>query len=122
MTGTVTWEVLIQIGGLLIASLITWWRITSWVLAEFRKRDERLGQLEKEVGLAIGAADARAKLAEDEIRRSLGDHKLYAAETFATEGGLTQAANWVDDAVKRLTDRMDRYFEQPKAGRPRSPP
>lgn len=122
MTGTVTWEVLIWIGGLLLASLLTWWRITSWVLTEFRKRDERVNQLEKEVGIAIGAADARAKLAEDELRRSLADHKLYAAETFATEGGLTQAVNRVDDAVKRLTDRMDRYFEKPQTGRPRSPP
>lgn len=60
----------------------------------------------------IGAVDSRAKLAEDELRRSLEAHKLYAAENFATKGGLTQAVNRVDDAVKRLTDRIDRYFEK----------
>ena len=56
---------------------------------------------------------------------SLADHKLDAAEKFATEGGLTQAVNRVDDAVKRLTDRMDRYFEGGESKAPRrsrSPP
>jgi hypothetical protein len=61
--------------------------------------------------LASYSGDALAKLAEDELRRSPEARKLYAAETFATEGGLTQAVNRVDDAVKKLTDRMDRYFE-----------
>jgi hypothetical protein len=112
MTGTVTWEVLIWIGMLVLASLTMWWRITSWVLKEFKTRDDRVAQLERDTGLLVSASDARAKLAEDELRRSLADHKLYAAETFATEGGLTQAVNRVDDAVKRLTDRMDRYFEK----------
>lgn len=60
----------------------------------------------------MGAVDSCAKFAEDDLRRSLEAHKLYAAENFATEGGLTQTVSRVDDAVKRLTDRMDRYFEQ----------
>ncbi len=115
MSGTVTWETLIWIGGLLLTSLALWWRVTSWVLAEFKKRDDKLAELEREAGVKIAATDARARVAEDELRRSIEAHKLYAAETFATEGGLTQAVNRVDDAVKRLTDRIDRYFE-PKGG------
>jgi hypothetical protein len=116
MTGTVTWEVLIWMAGTGSVALLTGWRIVIWVLTELRKRDAAIDKLEKEAGLMIGASDSRAKLAEDELRRSLADHKLYAAENFATEGGLTQAVNRVDDAVKRLTDRMDRYFEKGEKG------
>ena len=112
MTGTVTWEVLIWMAGTGLFALVTGWRIVSWVLSELGKRDAAIDKLEKDAGLLIGAVDSRAKLAEDELRRSIEAHKLYAAENFATEGGLTQAVNRVDDAVKRLTDRMDRYFEK----------
>ena len=116
MTGTVTWEVLIWMVGTGLFALVTGWRIVSWVLSELGKRDAAIDKLEKDAGLLIGAVDSRAKLAEDELRRSLEAHKLYAAENFATEGGLTQAVNRVDDAVKRLTDRMDRYFEKGEKG------
>ena len=112
MRGTVTWEVLIWLSGTGLFALVPGWRIVSWVLSELGKRDAAIDKLEKDAGLLIGAVDSRAKLAEDELRRSLEAHKLYAAENFATEGGLTQAVNRVDDAVKRLTDRMDRYFEK----------
>ena len=116
MTGTVTWEVLIWMAGTGVFALVTGWRIVSWVLRELGERDAAIDQLEKDAGLLIGAVDSRAKLAEDELRRSIEAHKLYAAENFATEGGLTQAVNRVDDAVKRLTDRMDRYFEKGEKG------
>lgn len=73
------------------------------------RRSDR--QDRKGTGLLVGAVESRAKLAEDELRRSLEANKLYAAENIATEGRVTQAVNRVDDAVKRLTDRIDRYFE-----------
>ena len=113
MTSTVTWEVLIWMAGTGSVALLTGWRIVSWVLTELGKRDAAIDKLEKDAGLLVGAVDSRAKLAEDELRRSLEAHKLYAAENFATEDGVTHAVNRVDDAVKRLTDRMDRYFEKP---------
>ncbi len=104
MTGPVTWELLIWVGGTILAALILEWRIVSWVLNELSTRD-----------LSIAAVDARAKLAEEELRRSFETHKLYGYRKLRDRGGLTQAVNRVDDAVKRLTDRMDRYFEPTKA-------
>lgn len=93
MTGTVTWEVLIWMAGTGSVALVTGWRIVSWVLSELGKRDAAIDKLEKDAGLMISAFDSRAKLAEDDLRRSLEAHKLYAAENFATKGGLTQAVN-----------------------------
>jgi hypothetical protein len=116
MTGAVTWEVLIWMAGTGSVALLAGWRIVSWALTELGKRDAAIDKLEKDAGLMIGAVESRAKLAEDKLRRSFEAHKLHAAENFATEGGLTQAVNRVDDAVKRLTDRMDRYFEKGDKG------
>jgi hypothetical protein len=90
-----------------------------WVLAEFQKRDDCVSQLENETGLAMGAADTCAKIAEDDLRKSIEAHGLYAVENFATEGGLTRVVNRANDEIKWLTDPMDRYFEKGDGSPPR---
>ncbi len=109
---TLTLETLLALLGALIALAGFWWGIARWVLSEFAKRD-----------LKIEAEHARAKMAEEEVRSNLQEHKLYAAEHFATKDGVTQALDRVEaaverltqqvhDVVERLTDRLDRYLEK----------
>ncbi len=76
-------SVLTSIG--LIGGLI--WRISRQVDAKFERLEAEVARVEKDAALAMSAADARAKMAEETIARSLAEHKLYAAEHFATEEG-----------------------------------
>lgn len=96
---TLTMELLLGLGGGLFTMLGFWWGVARWVLAEFGKRD-----------LAIQAVEARAKIAEDELRRALEAHKLYAAENFATTHELANALGRVEASIERLADRLDKIF------------
>jgi hypothetical protein len=91
-----TIELLLSLAGALVTLLAFWWGLVKWILAEFGKRD-----------LAIQAEHARAKMAEDDIRRSLEAHKLYAAENFATTHELANALGRVETAITKLADRLD---------------
>lgn len=74
--------------------------IVRYVSGQFRQRD-----------MAISAVDARAKLAEEALARSLADHKLYAAEHFATDESVGAYMQRMEDAINRLGDRIDRFLE-----------
>jgi|GEM_PF-2721061 len=109
-------SVLTSIG--LVGGLI--WRISVSVNAKFERLQAELEKVEKDAGLAISAADGRAKIAEDELRRSIEAHKLFAAEHFATEEGVSKALDPVLKAIDRLADRLDKLLAE---GLPaRSPP
>jgi hypothetical protein len=101
-------SVLTSIG--LIGGLI--WRISQRVDAKFQRLEAELERAEKDAAMARAAADARAKMAEDELRRSLEAHKLFAAEHFATEDGVGKALEPVLKAIERLSDRLDRLLTE----------
>jgi len=92
----------------LIGGLI--WRIGRQVDAKFKRLEADCMKIEKEQALALAAADARAKMAEDDLRRTIAEHKLFAAEHFATEDGVSKALEPVLKAIDRLADRLDRYL------------
>jgi hypothetical protein len=92
----------------LIGGLI--WRIGRQVDAKFERLEADCMKIEKEQALALAAADARAKMAEDDLRRTIAEHKLFAAEHFATEDGVSKALEPVLKAIDRLADRLDRYL------------
>lgn len=100
MTGTVEWSTLLWIVGLItgvaVGTFLIMWRVLGWVNTELHKRD-----------IQIAAVDARAKAEESVIAKSLADHKLHAAEVFATKSGLTEALNRVHDALDNLSQRID---------------
>lgn len=118
MTGSVTWEVLIWVVGLIIAAGGVVTGFLFWVYRLVTAFNKALGerdtaaQLEKE----------RAKLVEEELRRELNDYKVHVAEKFATKDGVTAAvnrvegsiqniANQVENAVDRLTARIDKLLD-----------
>lgn len=119
MTGSVSWEVLFWVVGIMfgagsgVAGFLFWvWRLVSRFNAALDERDTA-AQLEKE----------RAKIVEDELRRDLALYKVHAAETFATKEGVAAAVGRVESAVDRLTQRIDRLLEvqaHPPTNRPRS--
>lgn len=109
-------SVLTSIG--LIGGLI--WRISKSVDAKFERLEAEIERVEKDASLALAAADARAKIAEDELRRSIEAHKLFAAEHFATEDGVAKALEPVLKAIDRLADRLDRFLSE--GGQTRPPP
>lgn len=125
MTGFVDWGQLIWVVGLVIgagggvAAFLFWvYRLVQGLRSEMSERDSA-AQLEKE----------RAKLVEDDLRRELNDYKVHVAEKFATKDGVTAAVNrvegsiqniatQVENAVDRLTARIDKLLDNNN----RSPP
>ena len=119
MTGTVTWEVLAWVVGLItaagfgVAAFLFWvWRLVQAIRAE---NDTSL----REQSLRIEAVHARAGQAEAD----LNEYKVHAAERFATKDGVSQAIDrmeaaverltaQVHDAVERLTTRLDRMLDK----------
>lgn len=69
-----------------------WWRVES-----------KINIARKE---AIDVANSAARRA-DEAAKGLADHKLFAAENFVTKAGMTEAVNRINEAINRLTDRID---------------
>lgn len=118
MTGSVSWEVLIWVVGLMITAggvvagfLIIVYRLVSGLRGEMAERDTA-AHLEKE----------RAKMVEEELRRDFNDFKVQVAEKYATKDGVTTAVSRVEssverigtmvhDSVERLTNRLDRILE-----------
>ena len=118
MTGLVDWGQLIWVVGLVlgaggaVAAFLFWvYRLVQGLRAEMGERDAA-ALLEKE----------RAKLVEDDLRRELNEYKVHVAERFATKDGVTAAvsrvegsiqniATQVENAVDRLTARIDKLLD-----------
>lgn len=96
---TLTLEMLLSLAGALVTLGGFWWGIARWVIAEFRQRD-----------IAIRDEHVRAKEAEEELRKSLEAHRLYAAETFATAGDVRDAVKELKASVDGLTARLDKFL------------
>ena len=82
MTGTVTWEVLIWVVGLIVAAgvgvatFLFWvWRIVSDLKKSF---DDEL----QERDTAAGLESERAKIVEAELRRELSEFQIRVAEHY----------------------------------------
>lgn len=81
----ITLDLLIQLGVGIIVLIGFWFTVFNTVSAQLAIRDTRIAQLEKE----------------------LAEHKLHAAETFATRSGVTESLDRVFAAIDRLTGRVD---------------
>lgn len=60
--------------------------------------------------LAVQTADARAKLVEESLRRSIEESRLYAAEHYTTKDALTTALDEVKDGLNRLADLINQIL------------
>jgi hypothetical protein len=83
-----TLDLAIQIGGFLVALAVFAWGLVAWIVAQFAARDAAISRTEK----------------------TLSDHKLHAAETFATRAGVTESLDRVFAAIDRLTSRFDEFL------------
>jgi hypothetical protein len=83
-----TLDLAIQIGGFLVFLAGFAWGLVTWIVAQFAARDKDIAETQK----------------------SLSDHKLHAAETFATRTGVTESLDRVFSAVDRLTSRFDEFL------------
>jgi hypothetical protein len=112
MSGTVSWEILFWVGGLMagagvvVAGFLFWvWRIVSAIDARFTARMA-------EIALANGAETARARLAEEHIAREHAELRQHVAETYATKDGVTTAIGRMEQAMERLTSQLDASLER----------
>ena len=116
-----TAELLVPVVTMLIGLAGFVFGVLRWVLTQLRARDEAIDaerraraqalDVERESRLLADQAEAaRAKVAEDELRRSLEAHKLYAAKTFVSTHELAAALGRVEAAIERLTDRLDKWL------------
>ncbi|RYG86640.1 MAG: hypothetical protein EON59_09510 [Alphaproteobacteria bacterium] len=58
----------------------------------------------------------------EELSRQFAAYQLHVAETFATKAGVTDAVDRGEQAVSRLSDRIDRLLDMhatPPTGRSR---
>jgi len=111
-------SVLISIGS--IGGFI--WKVRQGIDARFGRLDTEIEKVRKDAAEAIALADGRAKIAENDLHNALAEHKLYAAEHFATEEGVSKALDPVLKAIERLTDRLDRLLaEAPRPTNNRTP-
>jgi len=92
MSGVITYEMVGVVGGALTAAAI----FVSWILSRFALRDKKIQDLQKELLKEIGT-----------LQKALHEHKLYAAEHYATKDGLTDALRSMESAIDRLTERLD---------------
>jgi hypothetical protein len=83
-----TIDLAIQIGGFLVFLAGFAWGLVTWIIAQFAARDKDIAETQK----------------------TLSDHKLHAAETFATRTGVTESLDRVFSAVDRLTSRFDEFL------------
>ena len=95
----------------MIASALTvigiLWRGANWIKDEFAKRDAAIVKATENANLVAQSANERGRMVEDQLRNELNEHRLHAAETFATKSGLKESLDRVHDAVDRLTNRID---------------
>lgn len=88
----ITWT---QIGAVLTV-LGFLFGIVKWVLAEFRRRDER-----------AAAIHAAATMRVETVERALNDFRVEAARTFALNEALADTERNVSDAMKGVYERLD---------------
>lgn len=110
----------IAAGVLTSASIIAgfFWFLRRQIEASFERQATEIARIENDTRIAIQAADGRAKVAEEELRRSIEAHKLFAAEHFATEDGVAKALEPVLRAIERLGDRLDQLIAGNTPSRP----
>jgi len=120
-----TLKVIVEIAAAVISSIVAMlgvvWRWSRWLASEFEKRDAARVEELRQRDLALAAETVRAKVAEEEVRRSIEAHKLFAAEHFATEEGVAKAIEPIIKALDKMTDRLDRVLSDYSASRPVPP-
>lgn len=125
MTGTVDWSVLLwivgAIGGAFIAGGLGVWRVATWAATELSKRDLAIDTLGKQLALADQTIDARAKLAEEGLSKSMAAQQLHAAEHFVTKDGLADALHGVQTSIDRLSDLLNQLLVQAAGNPPLAP-
>lgn len=109
MTGPVEWSTLLwivsAICGAFAFGVVIMWRLVSWVQAAFKERDT-----------ALQLCDARAKLAEDTLRKEITSNELRAAQTYVTKDGLADALTGVQTSIDRLADLLNQLLVQAAGG------
>ncbi len=118
-----TLKVVIEIIGAMLASAATvlgiLWKGASWIKEEFARRDKAITETREQSALIAQAANERARMADDQMRDVLSEHKLHVAETYATKAGLKESLDRVHDALDGLAQRFDVFFGGDPAPRPR---
>ncbi len=119
MTGAVSWEVLSWVVGIAVAvaigvsGFLLWvWGVVKGLREEFDAELTARDAAIKDASLKAEAINARATLMEGELRKEIADYKQHAGETFATKEGVSVAVQRVEQAVDRLTGRIDRLLER----------
>lgn len=115
MTGPVEWSTLLWIvsgiGGAFVAGVVMMFRLVNWVQTAIKERD-----------LALQVSDARAKLAEDTLRKEITSNELRAAQTYVTKDGLADALTGVQTSIDRLADLLNQLLVQAAGGGALQPP
>jgi ubiquinone biosynthesis protein UbiJ len=91
--------------------------IAGWLRGYAAGVKTKIETVEREAHLGVAAADARARASEEIIAKSLADHKLFAAEHYATEDGLAKALDPLRQALDRMSDRLDKLLADRRAER-----
>lgn len=103
MTGDVTWDILIWLGGTGAAVLGLAWRILSWVLAQLKDRDEAIITAKKDAEEKIEHLSASALQTE----KHLSEYKTHVAETYVTKSGMAEQTDRIMKAINDVGTRVE---------------
>jgi hypothetical protein len=105
------------------ASVVVGWLVVIGrrIKSDFDRLEAEIARVERDGKLQTEAANERAKMVEEDLRRQIEAHKLFAAEHFATEDGVNKALEPVLKAIERLADRLDRILAEGVPARPTAP-
>lgn len=85
---------------MIVSVLVPGIGVVLWVVARFAAQRDQFEQR---------LAAIRLEMAR--VEKSLADHKLYAAETFATKSGLKESLEHVHKSLDHLADRIDELLK-----------
>ena len=110
MTGSVSWEVLIWVAGLLVAAIVGAGGAVLFGVRLFATRDREISRVERYAALRAEAVEARAKLAEETMSRDFNAYKLHVAEQYATKDNMTQAMDRVSRELRDLKELLNQVL------------
>ncbi len=97
MTGPITFEAVGYLIGMIVAML----SVGGWVLNLIGKRDKRIADMEKSLEGQVRANE-----------KSLSEHKLFAAEHYATKDGLNAGLREMQAAINGRFDRVEATLDR----------
>jgi hypothetical protein len=116
---TITLGNLLTIAGMIVTALCAWFLLRGDVVANKADLVELKARLDAS-GKTVEALKDRVEQVRARGAKELADYQLLVANEYATHAAIKEVEQRVVEAINRLGDRFDNYFDRsPSGGRRR---